>query len=107
MQRILVIGSGGAGKTPVARRLAAILDLPLIHLDAEYWRPGWVKPATAEWRTTVNALIARPKWVMDGNYGGTFDQRMPRADAIVLLDLPRVVCLWHVVKRWLRHVGRT
>jgi adenylate kinase family enzyme len=107
MQRILVIGSGGAGKSTVARELAAILDLPLIHLDAEYWRPGWTKPPAEWWTIRVDALVARPKWVMDGNYGGTLDRRLGRSDAVILLDLPRTVCLWRVLKRWIRYVGRT
>ncbi|MFI6132271.1 hypothetical protein [Micromonospora sp. NPDC051141] len=42
MRRILVVGSSGAGKSTVAGELARRLDLPLIHLDRHYWRPGWV-----------------------------------------------------------------
>ncbi len=50
MQRITVVGSPGAGKSTFARTLAGKLDLPLIHLDAEYWRSGWVEPPPAEWQ---------------------------------------------------------
>jgi adenylate kinase family enzyme len=44
---------------------------------------------------------------MDGNYGGTLDVRLIACDTVVMLDLPRAVCLWRVVRRWLRHRGRT
>jgi adenylate kinase family enzyme len=106
LQRILVIGSGGSGKTTFARRLAARTHLPLIHLDALYWRPGWDPTPPEEWRTKVEALVREPAWIMDGNYGGTLDIRLAACDAVVFLDIPRLVCLWRVVRRQLQHRGR-
>lgn len=107
MQRVLVIGSGGSGKTTVARSLAERLGLPLTHLDAHYWRPGW-RPAPAdEWKAEVARLIARPRWVIDGNYGGTLDMRLEASDTVVFLDLPRRVCLWRILRRNLHYRGRT
>ena len=106
LQRILVIGSGGSGKTTFARRLAARTQLPLIHLDALYWRPGWDPTPPDEWRTKVEALVREPAWIMDGNYGGTLDIRLAACDAVVFLDIPRLVCLWRVVRRQLQHGGR-
>ncbi len=43
---------------------------------------------------------------MDGNYGGTLDIRLAACDAVVFLDIPRLVCLWRVVRRRLRHGGQ-
>jgi adenylate kinase family enzyme len=106
MQRILVIGSPGAGKSTLASRLAGRLELPLIHLDREYFGPGWTMPSRTEWREQVKALAARPAWVMDGNYASTFDIRVPRATAIVWLDLPRWQCLTGVLWRVARNYGR-
>lgn len=105
-QRILVIGCSGAGKSTLARDLAMELALPLIHLDAEYWLPGWQQPPREIWRAKVVELVAREQWVMDGNYVGTFDLRMPRADVIVFLDLPRLVCLAGILWRPLRWWGK-
>jgi adenylate kinase family enzyme len=106
MQRILVIGSPGAGKSTLASRLAARLGLPLIHLDREYFGPGWTTPPKAEWRDKVKALAARPAWIMDGNYASTFDIRVPRATVIVWLDLPRWQCALSVLGRVARNYGR-
>ena len=107
MRRVLVIGSGGAGKSTLAARLSERLGLPLIGLDAVYWKPGWVPTPANEWTEIVNELAARDAWVMDGNYGGTMDVRLARSDAVVFLDLPRLVCLWRITSRALRHWGRT
>ncbi len=107
MRRILVIGSPGAGKSVLARRLAERFDLPLIHLDREYFSPGWVEMPRALWRARVAELVRRPEWVMDGNYSSTFDLRVPRAEAVVWLDLPRLTCLARVIRRVLRYWGTT
>jgi adenylate kinase family enzyme len=106
MKRILVIGSGGAGKSTFAKELGAIVDLPVIHLDQVYWKPGWEKPSKQEWAARVERLIAQHEWIMDGNFGGTLPQRIKRADAIILLDISRWVCLWRIAKRIVKYRGR-
>jgi adenylate kinase family enzyme len=107
MQRVLVIGSGGAGKSRFASRLGAATGLPVVHLDACYWHTSWTPTPKDEWARAVGELAARDAWVMDGNYSGTLDVRIARCDTVVFLDVPRLVCLWRVVRRWLRHLGRT
>jgi adenylate kinase family enzyme len=106
MRRVLLIGPGGAGKSTLARCIAERLDLPLIHLDASYWRPGWVKTPDDEWRRTVEDLLRGEAWVMDGNFGGTLDLRLAACDTAILLDLPPLLCLWRVLRRRWRFRGR-
>ncbi|MEN1728203.1 MAG: AAA family ATPase [Pseudomonadota bacterium] len=106
MQRVLIIGSGGAGKSTLARRLGSVTGLPVIHLDEHYWQPGWVEPDKAEWSCRVDELLEQETWIMDGNFSGTLDQRLRAADTVILLDLSRWRCLWRVIKRWLNHRGR-
>lgn len=106
-RRVLVIGPGGSGKTTLARRIAEATGLPLVHLDALYWRPGWEPTPKAEWESEVAELVRRPRWIMDGNYGSTLDPRVRAADAVVFLDLPRLLCVWRVVKRRVVWRGRS
>lgn len=107
MRRVLVLGCGGAGKTTLARRIAAQAGLPLVHLDTHFWQPQWVPSPPEAWEQQVAALTAQPDWVIDGNYSGTLSQRLEACDMVVLLDLPRRTCLWRVVKRWLQYRGRS
>jgi adenylate kinase family enzyme len=106
MKKVLVIGSGGAGKSTFSARLAARTGLPLIHLDSVYWRPGWVETPKDEWRQSVERLVAGDTWLMDGNFGGTLERRLAACDTVIFLDLPRTLCLWRVLVRRLRFRGR-
>ncbi len=99
MRRVLVIGISGAGKSTFARALAMRTGLPLIHLDKEFWQPGWVVTPRAAWRAKVAELAARDAWIMDGSYGASLDIRLPRADAAVWFDYPRARCLRRVAWR--------
>jgi adenylate kinase family enzyme len=99
MQRVLVIGSGGSGKSTVAAQLGELLHLEVHHLDKYFWGPGWVRPEPDEWLKTVTDLIERDSWILDGNYSGTLELRLRRADTIVFMDLPRVLCMWRIMKR--------
>lgn len=106
MQRVMIIGCSGSGKTTLAKQLAERTTLPLIHLDREYWRPGWIEPDKAEWEKRVAELAARPRWIIDGNYGATFAPRMAAADTVIFLDFPRWRCVWRVFSRVVRGYGR-
>jgi adenylate kinase family enzyme len=107
MQRIIVIGSGGSGKSELSRRIGEILGIEVIHLDRVYWQPNWTEPPKDEWKETVEDLVKRESWAMDGNFRGTMEIRVAAADTIVFLDLPRVLCVWRAVKRSVKYPNQT
>ncbi len=63
MKKILVIGSGGAGKSTFAKRLGRNLKLEVIHLDSLYWSPGWVEMPRDKWRAIVEGLVKGDSWI--------------------------------------------
>jgi adenylate kinase family enzyme len=103
MKKILVIGSGGAGKTTFAAQLGQVLGIEVIHLDSLYWQAGWIEMPKPEWKSLLEQIIKRESWVMDGNYTGTLDFRFQACDTVIFLDLPRLICLWRVFKRFLKY----
>ena len=107
MRRILILGSGGAGESTLATQVGERLGLPVIHLDAMYWRSGWVEAAKDEWKQAVAGLVKQDAWVIDGNYSGTLDERLAAADTVIFLDLPRALCLFRILKRRAMYHGRT
>lgn len=107
MRRVAVIGCSGAGKTRFARDLAARTGLPLVHLDAEYWRPGWRESEKDAWRARHAELIAADAWILDGNYTGTLAARLERADTVFWFDGSTAASLLGVAQRTLLHLGRS
>lgn len=105
MKRILVIGSGGSGKSTLSAALGQRLHIPVIHMDAMYWQHGWTEPARPEWQARVEAMCRQDSWIMDGNYSGTLAQRLAACDTVIFLDLPRLVCLWRALSRGFRYRG--
>ncbi|MCK5133485.1 MAG: hypothetical protein KAR40_15200 [Candidatus Sabulitectum sp.] len=105
MRRILVLGSGGAGKTTFAKQLAEKTGLPVIHLDSHFWNSGWVETPRDQWIPMVIELSERPEWIMDGNYSGTIDIRMKYADTVIFLDYGRFTCTLNGTSIYLRTKG--
>jgi adenylate kinase family enzyme len=101
-RRVLVDGYGGSGKSTFSKALAARTGLPLIHLDLEYWKAGWVAPSEGEWREEQRRLLAGDSWIADGNYLESLDLRLERADTVVLIDTPWWICSARALKRGIR-----
>ena len=106
LQKILVIGCCGAGKSTFSKKLHSILNLEIIHLDQYYHKPNWEEAEEDEWKKIVNSLVQKPSWIMDGNYGGTFDVRFKEADTIIYLDYSTILCFWRVIRRIVKHHGK-
>lgn len=105
MRRVAIVGCSGGGKSRLARALAARTGLPLVHIDQEYWLPGWVEPPFEQWRARHAELIAAPEWIIDGNSTRTLPARAA-ADMVVFLDMPRWRCLLRVLWRVLTTFGK-
>ncbi|MDJ0589154.1 MAG: DNA topology modulation protein [Pleurocapsa sp. MO_226.B13] len=106
MQRVVIIGSCGAGKSTLSKALGKKLNLPVIHLDSYYWQPGWQASDRQEWEKIQQELIRGDFWIIDGNYGSTMDIRLAAADTIIWLDFNRYLCLRRVFKRSLQYFGK-
>ena len=93
MQKILVIGCPGAGKSTLARSLRDRTGLPLVYLDCLWHRPDGSHVTREAFDQALQEQLARPEWIIDGNYLRTMEPRMAACDAIFLLDYPLDVCL--------------
>jgi len=100
--RIVVVGTSGAGKTTLARRIASHLGLPHIELDAINWQSGWydlTRHDPQEFVRRVTEAIRAEAWVVDGNYGLVRDSVWRRATHLVWLDYEPWVIMARVISR--------
>jgi adenylate kinase family enzyme len=106
VQRVAIIGTGGAGKSTLARQMGERLGVEVIHLDQLYWNPGWEPTPGDRWRALQTRLVQGESWIMDGNYGDSLPIRVAAADTVVFVDLPRRITIPRAVGRWWRSRGR-
>lgn len=96
---ILVIGVPGSGKSTLTCELAKRLGLRALHMDQIHWGPHWTVRDGESQRRLIEQAIATDGWVFDGNYLGTMDLRVSRAEMLIWLDLPRRIYLRRVISR--------
>ncbi len=105
-KRVWVCGLSGSGKTTVARRLARVLDVPHVELDALHWRhrPDWGMPSDEEFLPDVHQATAGNAWVVEGNYSRSRDIYWRRVQLMVWLDLPLHTACWRALLRTLQRI---
>ena len=99
MQKILIIGCSGAGKSTFARRLRDRTGLPLYYLDRLWHKPDRTNVTQEAFDRGLAQWLARPAWIIDGNYSRTLPQQLEACDTVFFLDFPLEVCLAGVENR--------
>ncbi len=99
MQRIIVIGCPGSGKSTFARALHDKTGVPLYHLDMMYWNADKTTVENRVFLELLSAVLKKDAWIIDGNYGSTMELRMAACDTVIFLDYPLEVCLDGVKER--------
>ena len=105
--RIVIFGCGGSGKSTLARLLGERLNIPVIHLDQLYWRPGWKHITDMEFDALLEEVLAGEEWIIDGNYNRTLPLRLEHCDTAIYLDFSRFTCLRGAFGRVIRYYGKT
>lgn len=105
VQRVLVLGvSSGAGKSTFARHLGALTGLPVYHLDALFWKPGWLESTPEEFLCRQQQVVQQDRWIIEGNYTSAgYDLRTARADTLIYLEVGLLLCVYRIYKRRLAY----
>jgi adenylate kinase family enzyme len=99
LERVVVVGTSGCGKTVFARQLAQSLGHPCVELDELYWAPNWTSKPEDEFRRLVAVAALAPRWVTDGNYSRLRELLWPRATTIVWLNYGFLTVLFRALRR--------
>jgi len=106
MERILVMGPPGSGKSTLSRHIGARYGLPVFHLDQAFWLPGWIEAPAGGFRAEVERIATLPRWVIDGNYPEVLALRLRMADTLIYLDAPAWLSLLRIARRVAIGYGR-
>lgn len=99
MDKAIIIGCPGSGKSVFGRKLNCITGLPLYHLDMMYWNEDRTTVAKEVFLDRLRAVMSSSKWIIDGNYGGSMEMRFKECDTVFFLDYPTEVCIQGVESR--------
>lgn len=108
MDRIMIFGFSGGGKSTLARKIGEILDIEPTHFDAIHWLPGWVESTREYKREMIKPVLERERWIIEGNYHRIYwNERLELADTVIFIDVNRFICLWQAWKRSRIYKGKT
>ena len=99
MDKIIVIGCPGSGKTTFSEKLNKITGIPLYHLDTIWHKPDKTHIPRENFDNAITEIFLTDKWIIDGNYNRTIEIRLKHCDTVFLFDLPTEVCIQGATKR--------
>lgn len=99
MQKVIVIGCPGSGKTTFVEKLNNITGLPLYHLDAIWHKPDKTHISREDFDKSISEIFNTSEWIIDGNYSRTIEMRLRQCDTVFLFDLPTEVCIKGATER--------
>ena len=99
MQRVIVIGCPGSGKSTFSRDLHKITGLALVHLDMLFWNADKTTVEKSVFLQRLANAMQQDAWIIDGNYASTMELRLQACDTVIFLDYPLEVCLAGIRER--------
>lgn len=93
MNKIIIIGCPGSGKSTFAKKLGQIINIPIYHLDLIWNKPDQTTITREEFDIKLSDIFKGEKWILDGNYQRTLERRIIEADTIYLLDYSIDTCI--------------
>ncbi|MDY5636644.1 MAG: AAA family ATPase [Streptococcus orisratti] len=103
--KIDIIGSVGAGKTTLARKLSDYYRIPHYEKDDIVWvrdDSGDYKRSAEDRDALFQAILAQDNWIVEGSPRKVLQESFDKADVIIFLDVPSRVRLKRLLVRWFR-----
>jgi adenylate kinase family enzyme len=93
MDRILIFGNSGSGKTWLASELSDSTK-PCHSLDDIFWEPGGYNKKSSENGVSkeIEAIKNKSQWVVEGVFGHLLSEVITLSDVVIFLDLSWWAC---------------
>jgi hypothetical protein len=99
MDRIVIVGVSGAGKSTFAKKIHSILGMKVYHLDRAFWQRDWIGKDKETRIDILEHFVQEKRWIIDGNYLSSSEIHLDAADTIIFLDISPFLCLRRLIKR--------
>ena len=99
MNKVIVIGCPGSGKSFFSKELHNKTNLPIYHLDNLYWNEDKTTVSRTLFNERLNKILNKDFWITDGNYSRTMERRIAYCDTVIFLDYDTELCLDSVKER--------
>ena len=99
MEKIVIVGPPGAGKSTLAKELGSILKMKVFHLDRIFWQRGWKEKPRDTRIDIMQNLVQEKRWIIEGTYLHISELHLKAADTIIFLDTSPLCCLWRLMMR--------
>ena len=106
MEKIVIIGSPGAGKTTFALELGKTCKSKVFHLDRLFWDHAWKRKSRDARIDTLSKIVLEKQWIIEGTYLSSSEPRLEEADTIIFLDMCPLLCLQGIIARHWKRRGK-
>ncbi|HIF9210669.1 TPA: AAA family ATPase [Photobacterium damselae] len=101
MDKVIIIGNSGSGKSWLSARLSTLLNVKEINLDSIVWEPGGYNKKRSQKSIDheLTQLESEPSWVVEGVFGALAEKLISSADTLIFLDIDWPVCKQSLLSR--------
>ena len=101
MNKIIIMGNSGSGKTWMGKRLASVLGISHISLDNIFWEPGGYNRKRNDFdvEADLKSIQSSESWIVEGVFGHLIEPLTTFAETLIYITLPWGECRNNLLNR--------